>query len=423
MRRTLVFLFVGFAALIPISSNVYLPKTYGIALFKMRPILAGALVLVGMFLIVVWRGRILAPNQRTVFVLSLLVPCYLLVLSIVRTIPLDVIALYTLWALFSFALAPLLLRDHLPSLAKWLTLTYAGIVLLSAYYARGPVPAGLPRPPTMGYLNENYYGQILQMFVCAWMLWRASQGKNLVLIGIVAIPISIYLGLIQARSVVVFMLVLGGSYLYLTRGRTWLGKALLPLVLAASLVGVFAYAGDYRASSADVSSGRFGIWTRALATMDDETTLAGLSWATGAPSRDVQGGLPYNPLREEALFANPHVDNMYLEIILLGGITGLILFLLPYFVILAKAWPRTQLTSVALAILAGAAVQSAVSSTVPTFGSPAGFLFGLVSSLPMLAAQHSLQPSQVSIEGSRQVTDSSKTTGHVLERESPPLTI
>lgn len=380
----MLFFFVTYAALIPIPSNIYLPENLRIALFKWRPFLAGALILIGIFLLVVWRGRMLLPNQRTVFVLGLIMPAYLLMLAGVRNISLEVVALYALWALFSFALAPMVLREALPSVAKWLTFTYGGILILSAYFARGPAPVDLPRSPTMGFLNENYYGQIVQVFICSWMLWRISRGKKLAPVVLIGSLLFIYLFQIAARNVVVFMLVFAGSYLYLTRGRTWLGRALFPLAVVLTLIGTFTYVVGYTTTSRDVSSGRLGIWASALEVMNEDQHLPQLAWATGAATRTVEGGPAYNPIRGEALFLNVHVDNTYLDILLLGGVLGLLLFLLPYAIIVRKAGPRTRLTSVALAILAGVAVQSAFVSSAPTFGSPVGFLLGLVGSLPLL---------------------------------------
>ena len=388
---------VAYTALVPVPSNYHLDPTFRLWLFQNRPFII--LGLIGIGLGTLWsKGLVkVSPELR----LGLMFPLWTTLVAPVVGTPLPELALYWAWALFAFALVPQVARWR-PLFAGF-TVSYALFLMMILYLGRIEL-SGLPREATYGFLNEDYYGQIVQFLVISGLMWLYLTGHKSRLAIVIYAVATWHLFASDARNVVVFLVVTAVAYGWLRGRRSLTTHATAPMLAGAILVLVGVYASYYYPgqSANDVSSGRLQTWeeaTRGIAAGDGLLAIDLLA-GTDLP---LPEGDPYDPLSEEATFTTTHVDNALLEILLKTGVVGLLLFIAPFVAVFRRGrrMMTTRWQALALAVFLGGAAQSFLASTVPTFGSPVGILFAVCATLPLQAASAPFAPSRNQYSRSR----------------------
>lgn len=372
-------LLVVYAALIPVPSNYHLNPDVRLWLFQNRPFIILGLMTVGFA--VLWAKGLtkISPELK----LALLFPLWTTVLAPITGTPIPELGLYWMWALFAFALLPQL--DRWRFLFKGLTVTYAVFWVLILILGRSEL-SGLPRLPTYGYLNEDYYGQIIQLLVISSLMWLYMARHRTKLVLLLYGLVTWHLFVVNARNVLAFLVVTAVAYGWMRGKGRWSTHSIAP-VLAVAFVGLlFVYTNSYYPgqSANEVSSGRVQIWEEAAQGLAFGGRLFVINLLVGSDTA-LPEGVSYDPLSEEATFSTTHVDNAFLEILLKFGLVGLILFMAPYVHVFRRGRQvmKTRWHTLALAVFVGGFMQSMLASTIPTFGSPVGFLFAACAALPV----------------------------------------
>ncbi len=392
-----------YAASIPMPTNVVLPESLRIAIYNTRPyvvVMLLALILFERYMRL--RSRRVFPQsvEGKVFVLSLAFPAYYLLTSVAKgTFVAPVAGLYFSWSLFAFLLAPMLIRSIRDLRSILLVLVLAnGAVLIHGIAMRLVDPSEYSGPPggfAYGYTSPDYFAQVAMVLMAGLAmisLAREADGLKWSRAGRIALFFAFlstawFVGALAARSVVAFLVTGAAAYLILRRGQNvW---AVLSLLVAGALALTLALFYPQQESVDTYSSGRLSIWSEAgkLISEDGEPLLAFLAGPTQTIPQSF--GAVYDDLAPSKNFEKTHIDNAYIELVLEGGIIGLLLFLLPYGTVtrsaigsLSRPHQNQKLTAGALALLMGLACFGLTSTAVPTFNSPVGFLFSFVSFLP-----------------------------------------
>jgi hypothetical protein len=378
-RRAILGLLVIYGVLIPIPSDYHFGEGIRLWLFKNRPFLMVAIIVVG--LVILWYRRSVSFSPE--FALATLFPLWATLIAPLNGTSLPLLILYWTWPLLAFLLVPRLQMQR--ELFKALTLTYAALWFLILLLGRGAL-SGLPREDTFGFLNEDYYGQVVQLLSISALIWLFLERRRPRLMVGVYVVLTAHLLMVNARNVVVFMVVTGLFFLWFQYGRSMSGLASLPLVIFACAIFMIGYTNRYYPTGSvnDVSSGRLSIWGDALGGLSDGGRLVVLNVFVGTEG-ELPGAAAYDPLSEEATFTTQHIDNGWLEMFLKNGLVGLVLFLAPYVYVFRRGLRLrdSPIQSLALAIFVGGFTQGLLAATIPTFGSPSAYLLGLCSTMPL----------------------------------------
>ena len=91
-------------------------------------------------------------------------------------------------------------------------------------------------------------------------------------------------------------------------------------------------------------------------------------------------------------FKKAHYDNLYLELLVEGGLLGMVTFLLPYAIILRRTLrmrsrgPGWQMRAWVIGIYFGIAVQGLFGSPIPTFNASVGLTFAVIGFVSAVSA-------------------------------------
>jgi O-antigen ligase len=407
--------FVGLAFFFVWMLAVSLPNNTAVAswirreLYNIRPYFFTASIAVLLVLAAATnRDLLLAAlrtrNQRALAWLFFLFPVFFGISSLIKgRFQLPVVMLYVLWSLFATVVVGLVCIDR-----AWLRRTVAACVVANVLVWVGSVLAHLGGRVghlplfgrlSFGYLNPNYYAQILEVIFFGGVYFVLSRedsadvrsasdwrrGKLL----LAGLAVFAFWFAMQARSrnVLIALLVACGVYLalrFVPRATGW-----LVIVLVAMLTAVGLFLDDWDADAInDVSSHRVALWRETIRATLAEGSALTVVWG---PERFPEIGLvsSYDDLGADKKFTKYHVDNTYLEAVMEGGVLGAVLFLLPYlylFRVMAARYRVGRRASDAwlIAIWVGIAVQGVFIGVIPNFNSPIGFFVALLHAAPML---------------------------------------
>lgn len=423
MLKRFILLGLGvYGATIPLPNNSLLPEDLRLRLYNNRPYFLIALFLVAIAERVyrLGSGKLLpSPAEFRALTFSLLFPAYYLIVSLIKgTYNAPVAGLYVAWSLFSFLLAPTLMRTvkDVRVITGLLVVINLTVWVFSFVYERiTDVHVPLVYGGPYGYISGDYFAQVVLVVVAAafiyvtardasglrWKSWQA----NLVIAGFIGA--AVFVGILAARSAVAFLAIAGIAFMVLRRGHNvWVIHALL---LAGTALMVYALAFPENQNLDAATSDRLSVWNSALQTLRDEPSppLAVLTGTTDANLQTRAFSRQYDPLSAGKAFSKFHVDNSFLELVLEGGMLGLALFLLPYGCVLRAGLmnlrsdpARTSLMATSVGLMVGIAFLSLTTSTIPTFNSPIGFFTAFFGALPAIIprlgtvedTEHSLAP-------------------------------
>jgi hypothetical protein len=289
-----------------------------------------------------------------------------------------ILALYLGWAMFAWIATPELFahRDAVTTFAKWtfvgLTATLVSLALAQFASGRALFTVGIGGDRVgMGFENPNLWMQAIEadlLCLTVWMVLRPERTRVSLLMAswVGAFYLTTHAGsssfAVGAAALVVFALV--GQ----VRQRAFLARVLaataaLALILLISTSSL----GEYDANT----SGRITIWSSIVAgSLDKSPPDNALTALTGTdfvlPERN-----PYGVVRSTHVEERRHSDNTYLSLALDAGVVGLVLFVLP-FAVLVRRRPKAPRIhrKLALAIGGGLAIQGAAVALSPSFGNP-----------------------------------------------------
>lgn len=387
-----------FAATLPLPANQYFSDAFRLAIANNRPAIIALVLLGSTWLGIRRRGRRLAiflrhPLQGRLLVLGLAFPAFFALTSLLKPEQrIATLGLYLLWPVFIFLCIPLLAQssDEVRRLTR--TVFAANIlcwlVPFGLFHARGPVPSRFDEVISYGYSNPDYYAQILQVLFALVLLRVAGTQSRLGSFQWVSIRLLLLLTFVgawqvSARNVIVFM-VASICCFWLVR-RTRRPLLVICTVLAVGMtIGIFALQHLETKHVDEMSSGRIDNWTKHTERVLQED--GGMRTVLFGPDKLPEFGVTagYDALKRQKKYSKFHIDNVYLEFFFEAGLIGLLLFLIPYGLLVVRASRRIRAQqdsngsiTWAVSVLVGIGAQSALVSTIPTFGNPLAPLFAI----------------------------------------------
>ncbi|AWV91141.1 hypothetical protein DN745_18135 [Bradymonas sediminis] len=390
---------------------VAIPPSIRLAVYNYRPYFI-VVVITGFFLFNrffehqrtnIWYDSIKLRNIR---ILSAFFPVYFVIVSMLKgKFNVPVMGLYIIWTLCSFWLAPLLMQS-IADVRKFLVgfLVVNGFLLIITITYTMLINPSLLSPTHQGRLsfgleNPNIFAQVVQAVFMSLVgirilapersKWRSVSGY--ILLAACILGAFAFAWFARSRNVLLFMLVAGVSYsvLVLKGRRKYLTLMAANTVMVVCALFVFNLAGVEESNK--VSSGRLAYWGSLVeALWDGPYPIAAIFVGPASPISVDQAPNRYDALAAEKKFNKMHVDNFYLEQVLESGLIGLLLFLLPYIVMIARS--RYDLTSRssegrflcwAISLWIALAYQSFFIPTAPTFNNPIGFFFVIFGIVPV----------------------------------------
>lgn len=392
-RRLLVTGLVLYGLSVPLVNFVLVPETIRVAILNYRPYAFA--VYIAIAAVVIAGSGSLHPIRR--FESQGLAPAAIGALSFpfiyaaIRLAkgnpPVDVIVLHSLWVMATFVVVPLIVRskEAVTAVLKAVgILAGLGLAASMALSQRNQFDEVLETlhfaagRESYGFLNPNFFSQMPQVvlacvgYLLAGRVLRPGWQRNTAWLAMAASALLIWDA--RSRNVLVFVGVGLGTYLVMRRRLVASAVVFGGVLLSATAL---AYPND--APSLDVgsvSSGRSILWQQTVtgSFRDAEPLTTFLAGPFEPPTIELQIQR-YDPLVESRAFDRYHVDNTYLEVWVEVGILGLLWFLSPYIMIARRlASTRRPENHLVLAVLAGVAAQSIFVTTIPSVGSPLGFL-------------------------------------------------
>jgi O-antigen ligase len=406
----LILLALGvYAAAIPLPNDSLISEDLRLRLFNVRPYILVTILVVALVerLYHLGGGKIfLSGAERRAFVLSLIFPAYYLAVSLVKgTYSAPVAGLYVAWSLFAFLLTPMLIRTVRDVRVVSAVLIVANVATWGfafGYERLSQGSAKLIYGGPYGYINGDYFAQVALVTVASALIYvTARRGSGLhwkpwqaTVVFLAFLGGGVFVGILAARSAVAFLAIGAVTYMVLRRGRNvWVAHSFLLIGL---LLIVSALAFPENKTLDETTSKRLSLWRTAVETINHEPTPV-LPLLTGTTVDNLETSAyskPYDPLGAGKAFSKFHVDNSFLELFLEGGLLGLVLFLLPYIVIvrtgianLGSSSSKTTLMATSLGLLVGLAFLSLTTTTIPTFNSPVGLFAAFFGALPAIVAR------------------------------------
>ena len=387
LRFWVLFVYV---LLIVAPNNTYLPAGFRLALINYRP--HAIVAIVALIIVDALRdpaalsSYLRRPRYVRLAVLAAIFPVYYVLVSGLKgDLRPTSVGLYGLWAITTFVAWPLFVRTWRQT-DRWLRLLFAANLLAWVLPMVYSTVAGLPPDVvfkdirSFGSINPDYFAQVIQVvFACALLAAPATPGGRVArALLLAATMVAIYS--LDARNVLVFVVALAAVRPFLRAARRpGLVVAVVLALFACLSLTVSQYFESQRINR--FSSGRLAFWSdhieEAFERGDDAVTfLIGPGELPGA-SRAHRA---YDPLGEQKTFAKFHSDNAYLELFFEAGVLGSLLFVWPYLLAVVAALRRIRRGRDprevwAVAVLIAVACQSMFMSSIPTFASPAAFLF------------------------------------------------
>lgn len=383
------------ALTMPVPISAFVPRSIRLLVFNGRYLLVLAVIAASALVAISHRryslrGYLAKQRLPTLFGVSMVFPAYYAATSLWKPVELPSLVLYVLWSQVLFLWLPLLLWSEERLVTMVRTLLAANLVawLVPVVLSLFVAPDGEGSHAVLavyGYSNPDYFAQLLQVVFAAVLFLagveRVPRLSRRWWLGVVILVATVHGALsVSGRNVVVFMAVMSLSYVVMRRARR-------PLVAALGMWGaflgfVFLISGYLGTAQIDAfSSGRLGGWETLVGHIrDQEYPLPSLLF--GVEELPTTPFSRYDPLRDEKAFDRYHIDNTYLEMILTTGVCGLLAFFGVFALVLAVATrllaagrvPRAPVLW-AISVIIGISVQSAVVTTVPTFGNPLSLLF------------------------------------------------
>lgn len=381
------------AFLVAWPNHALAPASFRIALYNGRPPVVAAAILAGLLALAVSspeRLRSTIRDHRTPLILGLAFTGLVALLSAWRgTFSAPGVALFTLWPLAAFVLAPACVDDErdLMALARSLFWAFAATwAIASLLTLAGDIRtavAGLKETgfwllvgegAPYGFMNGNYFAQSLSlMLAIAWLLYSHtetsdSERRRLLLITLITCA-ALYFT--KARGVGLGTFAFFAVIAYLRgRRRFWLGLGAVALIgslgfwLAASTFTELDQAG----------TGRLRYWSYASgALLESESPVSALMFGP-EEVRHYTGVSGYDPLAGSKEYRKISVDNNYLELLLQAGLIGTTLFLGAHVALFRRADTSGLVGAWGLALLVTIAVNGMFASMLPTFNAPIGIV-------------------------------------------------
>ena len=339
-------------------------------------------------------------RTRTLLVLSLAHPLYYLILSLFyERIAKENIILYLLWPLYTYSLAPMILREEenrkkFVSICKKLLIAslaiYIGVSILKGVfgYFKGRL--------SFGFKNPLYYSQIPQAIIYLSILEylqippeKRNRGRKFLLF--ITVILSFYLCYAaRARNNLVAILAAITFYFILKRTKTpiisFAGSTYA--IAALSAIAMFTYSIE---EIDDISSDRSYIWRTTI----KSSMISASDFIFGAKIIRNIYHQPRTYSDLERKFSKFHIDNVYIEQFLESGIIGIFLFLLPILFLTFRYFSNTSYndasTTWIFATSLSVLIQGIFATTFPTFNSPIGFLYSTIL-IPHLVLQKTSHP-------------------------------
>ncbi|WP_169745668.1 O-antigen ligase family protein [Sulfurovum lithotrophicum] len=321
-----------------------------------------------------------------IFFLSLLFPFYYLVISILykNTYHIQVIALYFAWSFYVFIFSNYwtINKKFLNKFMNSMIIVFFIIILFGIYAisTKGMDLAYFNNRFSFLYENPNFFAQYGQVAFYSILLLIVFDGiKKYNFFWKVLMPLIIFSIAYAAhsRNVMLAMIMFYVVY-YIYNLKI---KILLKSLFVISIIIFFAVVDTSFLNTA--SSGRLVIWSYAL--QDISTNIGLFFGAKDNPDLSVLVH-SYNKLNEAT--GGPvkfHADNMFVELLVEGGIVGIFIFSLPYIYVYRKIkYMEFNQRRVLTAIWVSALAQSFFVTNFTSFFSPASLFFGSIVMLPFM---------------------------------------
>lgn len=303
--------------------------------------------------------------------------------------------LYLAWAVFAFVVAPLVYcgRQSVKTIVGALlagNLASWGIsYILDPTFSHSFFVGRL----SLGFSNPNYYAQVPQVvLICAafFIVQRAKKNKVATAPLVIMIAGSLALMVLaRSRNTLVFVIV--AAFVYLAQAARQRLRVVGLVALAACLTLGVSFIGYLEMGDVnELSSNRLSYWSRLTAHVFRATDhLESVLFGVSTEVTDQASGRGYDDLRSEKLIKKAHFDNFYIELLVEGGVVGLLLFVLPY------AWcarlgsrafgpvfVNRRIAYWYIGVLAGVAAQGLFVATFPSFNNAIGFALAWLLSCP-----------------------------------------
>jgi O-antigen ligase len=308
----------------------------------------------------------------------LLFPVYHYILSAFwkQNLVWSVVALYFVWSFYLVILSPWLAKN----LEAVINVFFLGSALLLIMGITASI-LGLyseevfRERPAFGYENPNYFAQFCQVLtLSAFMkivLFKCRDWMRLFLVCWIFMAL-IFIFNAGSRNVIVGLSLFFAIYFAQSANLKTLFKVLIPVFI----VAVFAV---FSVDDMDnYSSGRFQLWVYYLVHILEESDWSLFLGAIEVPDASHLVS-SYSVLSDETKLAKFHVDNMYLELLVEGGVIGLILFVIPYWMVWKKYLGPcldSKKRFVFNALLGSLIIQSIFITSFTSFFSPISLFMG-----------------------------------------------
>jgi hypothetical protein len=393
-RRAIIAALVVYGVSIPLVNLSYIPEPIRLAAFNTRPRAFVALIIIAVLIFATGKPRPIVRFHRhglsNAAAVGLSFPiAYAAIRFTKGNPPVDVVILHGVWVVSTFIVMPLLIqtRQTLVTVIRAIALAsgigLAAVVLLADSGGLADTAAVTPfasARKSYGFYNPNYFAQIPQVLAacCAYLLaareLRTRAGRALAWASIVG---SFFLvSDARSRNVLAFFFVTILAYVLLRRRLVLVVGLTLLLGIAIWLVFVAPLDGEVNARLDSISSSRVTLWQQTVsgAFAGENVVTAVLGGPQQRPTLELTVNT-YDPLASVKAYNRYQVDNTYLGLFVEAGLLGLLWFVVPY-VLIARRLSKSRLpeAQVVVAVLAGVAAQGIFAATVPTIGSPLGFL-------------------------------------------------